>query len=48
MKSPEMEKALEICHIFDNNNNVEQKIIQKLEETKYTDSTIVEVKKNKD
>ena len=27
---------------------MEQKIIQKLEETKYTDSNIVEVKKNKD
>ena len=27
---------------------MEQKIIQKLEETKYTDSNLVEVKKNKD
>lgn len=27
---------------------MEQKIIQKLEETKYTDSNIVEAKKNKD
>lgn len=27
---------------------MEQKIIQKLEETKYTDSNLVEVRKNKD